>query len=90
MRLLALPVRMFWTLFNEIDRLRAEEMADWLPVHLTAAGVGARELHDRLRQRVGTPFAFADLPDGGPAGGQAVGEPGLTEKARTRLRARFG
>lgn len=86
MRLLALPVRMFWTLFNEIDRLRAEEMADWLPVHLTAAGVGARELHDRLRQRVGMPFAFADLPDGG----RADGEPGLTEKARTRLRARFG
>lgn len=86
MRLLALPVRMFWTLFNEIDRLRAEEMADWLPVHLTAAGVGARELYDRLRQRVGTPLTFADRPDGG----QADKEPGLTEKTRTRLRARFG
>ncbi len=86
MRLLALPVRMFWTLFNEIDRLRAEEMADWLPVHLTAAGVGARELYDRLRQRVGTPLIFADRPDDG----RADGEPGLTEKARTRLRARFG
>lgn len=74
---------MFWTLFNEIDRLRAEEMADWLPVHLAAAGGGARELYDRLRQRVGTPLAFA-------VGGKPENAPELTDKARTRLRARFG
>ncbi|BAI75200.1 hypothetical protein AZL_b05370 (plasmid) [Azospirillum sp. B510] len=77
---------MFWALFGEIDRLRAEEMADWLPVHLTAAGIGASELHDRLRRRVGTPLVFSSQPEDGRADGQ----PGLTERARTRLRARFG
>lgn len=86
MRLLALPVRMFWSLFNEIDRLRAEEMADWLPVHLASAGLGVRELHDRLHRRIGAPLAFAQPSTDGGAGEA----PGLTDEARARLRARFG
>lgn len=74
---------MFWTLFNEIDRLRAEEMADWLPVHLAAAGGSARELYDGLRQRVGMPLGFVLGEEPGKV-------PELTDKARAWLRARFG
>lgn len=72
-----MPVRMFWKLFEEIDRLRAEELAEWMPVHMAAMGGGAKQLYARLQGRIGTPLVF-----------EVTG--GLTNEARERLRKHFG
>lgn len=72
-----MPTRMFWRLFDEIDRLRAEELMDEMPVHLVAMGGGAKELYGRLQRRLGEPFVY-----------EAAGT--LTDDARAALRRRFG
>ena len=60
--ILDLPVVSFWFFHAEIDRLRAEEILDWLPAHGAAMGgehVG--RFADNLRSRVGQPIIFEQM-----------------------------
>lgn len=52
-----MPVRSFWLMNRMIERVRAEEMLDWMPVHSTAMGGKhvegiARDLKNRMGEPV--------------------------------------
>lgn len=72
-----LPVRTFWHLSKEIDRIRADEIVEWLPAHASAmGGEGIQKLFDRLRERIGSPAV--------------VEQKGIEERDLRRLGELFG
>lgn len=61
-----MPIRAFWKLHEMIDRVRGEEMLDWLPVAGSAMGGDhVQKLVDQLKQRIGTTVIVdqMDMPD---------------------------
>lgn len=55
----ALPIIAFWALNGLINRVRAEEILDWLPAHASAmGGEGVKNLADSLEERIGKPIIF--------------------------------
>lgn len=60
-----LPIRAFWKLHEYIDRLRAEEILDWLPAFGTSmGGDGVNQLVSQLQERVGTPWIIETVKAG--------------------------
>jgi len=58
-QIMEMPIRIFWKLSNLIDRVRSEEILDWLPAHASAmGGEGVKTLANQLEQRMGTPAIF--------------------------------
>jgi uncharacterized protein with ACT and thioredoxin-like domain len=50
-----MPVRAFWKLHEMIDRVRGEEMLDWLPIAGAAMGGDhIQKLVDQLKERIGS------------------------------------
>jgi hypothetical protein len=57
-RILVMPLRLFWVLASNIDRMRAQDQIELLDLMIVAqAGdVKARgDMHQALRERLGTP-----------------------------------
>lgn len=53
---LALPLRVFWMLNRNLDRLRAEEDLRALPIIMAQhGGEAVKELQERLVEQLGTP-----------------------------------
>ena len=51
-----MPVRAFWLMAQMIDRVRAEEILEWLPAHSSAmGGEGVTKLANALEERMGRP-----------------------------------
>ena len=56
-----LPIRTFWALNGLVNRVRAEEILDWLPAHASAmGGEGVKNLADSLEARMGNPVVFGN------------------------------
>lgn len=57
-----MPIRAFWKLNEMIDRIRAEEMLDWMPVFGTSmGGEHVQKVVNQLKERVGTPIIVEQL-----------------------------
>ena len=57
-----LPIRAFWKLHEMIDRVRAEEILEWLPAFGTSmGGDGAQQFVDRLSERIGNPWIIDQI-----------------------------
>lgn len=72
-----LPIRTFWKLNEMIDRVRAEEILDWLPAHASAmGGEGVKDLVTALQNRVGQPVIFEQVT--------------MDQESRSKLERMFG
>lgn len=51
---LELPIRLFWFLSSQVDRIRAEEILDFMPALSTAMGGDhVKDVFEGFKQRVG-------------------------------------
>lgn len=72
-----LPLKTFWFLSHQVDRIRAEDMLDWMsPMSIGMGGEHVPRVAKKLKERVGNPMIMEATK--------------LTRSAKEKLRAFFG
>lgn len=76
--MMALPIRTFWLLDDMVDRVRSEELLDFLPVYATsmAGGKELRTVIEALKSKKGVPIVTAQY--------------GIKEEDKAKLSKLFG